>query len=166
MFCDLRFLTFIFVWLNRGVSSVASVNKSQVSLITCENGAGNLGHRCMRHWLLLLLSSVSPLCRVSTLIFLRRTMSLGNTVLQLFWCNYSWCIYCQFLRWLHCISTLALSEVCVQCPIWLFFCCFLTSWFPGMLLTYFVNEFKMVPVAPLITGVAFGLHSTCFVFLL
>ena len=38
-------------------------------------------------------SSVSPLCRVSTLIFLRQTMSLGNTVLQLFWCNYSWCVY-------------------------------------------------------------------------
>jgi hypothetical protein len=42
--------------------------------------------------LLLLLSSVSPLCKVSTLIFLRQTMSLGNTVLQLFWCNYSWCV--------------------------------------------------------------------------
>jgi hypothetical protein len=42
---------------------------------------------------LLLLSSVSPLCRVSTLIFLRQTMSLGNTVLQVFWCNYSWCVY-------------------------------------------------------------------------
>ena len=37
-------------------------------------------------------SSVPPLCRVSTLIFLRQTMSLGNTVLQLFWCNYSWCV--------------------------------------------------------------------------
>jgi hypothetical protein len=43
--------------------------------------------------LLLLLFSVSPLCRVSTLIFLRQTMSLRNTVLQLFWCNYSWCVY-------------------------------------------------------------------------
>jgi hypothetical protein len=32
-------------------------------------------------------------CRVSTLIFLRQTMSVGNTVLQLFWCNYSWCSY-------------------------------------------------------------------------
>jgi hypothetical protein len=35
----------------------------------------------------------SPLCKVSTLIFLRQTMSLGNTVLQLFWCYYSWCVY-------------------------------------------------------------------------
>jgi hypothetical protein len=43
--------------------------------------------------LLLLLSSVSPLCRISTLTFLRQTMSLGKSVLQLFWCNYSWCVY-------------------------------------------------------------------------
>jgi hypothetical protein len=30
------------------------------------------------------------------------------------------------------------------------FCSSLTSWFPGMLLTYFLNDFKMVPVAPII----------------
>ena len=34
--------------------------------------------------IIIIISSVSPLCRVSTLIFLRQTMSLGNTVLQLF----------------------------------------------------------------------------------
>ena len=34
-------------------------------------------------------SSSSPLCRVFILIFLRQTMSLGNTVLQLFCCYYS-----------------------------------------------------------------------------
>ena len=47
-------------------------------------------------WLLLLLISSpppsSPLCRVFILIFLRQTMSLGNTVLQLFCCYYSWCL--------------------------------------------------------------------------
>jgi hypothetical protein len=32
------------------------------------------------------------------------------------------------------------------------FCCSLISWFPGMLLTYFLNDFEMVPVAPIITG--------------
>ena len=32
------------------------------------------------------------------------------------------------------------------------FCSFLTSWLPGMLLTYFLNDFEIVPVAPLITG--------------
>jgi len=35
------------------------------------------------------------------------------------------------------------------------FCSSLTSWFPGMLLTYFRNDFKMVSVAPLITGITF-----------
>ena len=32
-------------------------------------------------------------CRVFILIFLRQTVSLGNTVLQLFCCYYSWCLY-------------------------------------------------------------------------
>jgi hypothetical protein len=30
---------------------------------------------------------------IYTYIFLRQITSLGNTVLQLFWCNYSWCSY-------------------------------------------------------------------------
>jgi len=38
-------------------------------------------------------SSSSPLCRVFIFIFLIQTMSLGNTVLQLFCCYYSWCLY-------------------------------------------------------------------------
>ena len=32
------------------------------------------------------------------------------------------------------------------------FCSSLTSWFPGMLLTYFLNVFEIVPVAPIIIG--------------
>ena len=43
--------------------------------------------------LLLLLSSSSPLYRIFILIFLRQTMSIANTVLQLFCCYYSWCSY-------------------------------------------------------------------------
>jgi len=35
------------------------------------------------------------------------------------------------------------------------FCSFLTSWYPGTLLTYFLNDFEMVPVAPVITGITF-----------
>ena len=54
------------------------------------------------------------------LTFLGQTMSLGNTVLQLFCCYYSWCLYRQFQCWIYCTFTLALSAVCVQCPIWLF----------------------------------------------
>jgi hypothetical protein len=45
-------------------------------------------------WLLLLLSSsLSPLCRVFIHIFLKQTMSLGNTLLQLFCCYCLWCLY-------------------------------------------------------------------------
>ena len=31
----------------------------------------------------------------------------------------------------------------------------MTSCFPGMLLTYFLNDFETVPVAPIITGIIF-----------
>ena len=43
------------------------------------------------------------------------------------------------------------------------FCSSLTSWFPGMLLTYFLNDSEMVPVAPIITGITFGFtcHMCC-----
>ena len=39
----------------------------------------------------------------------------------------------------------------------------LTSCFPGMLLTYFLNDFEIVPVAPIITGItfAFTFHMHC-----
>ena len=39
----------------------------------------------------------------------------------------------------------------------------LTSCFPGMLLTYFLNDFEIVPVAPIITGIAFvfTFHMCC-----
>jgi hypothetical protein len=33
------------------------------------------------------------------------------------------------------------------------FCSSLTSWFPGMVLTYFLNDLEMVPVALIITGI-------------
>ena len=33
------------------------------------------------------------------------------------------------------------------------YCSSFTSWFPGMLLMYFLNDFEMVPVAPIITGI-------------
>jgi hypothetical protein len=33
------------------------------------------------------------------------------------------------------------------------FCSSLTSWFPGMLLTYFLNDFEIIPVAQIITGI-------------
>ena len=43
------------------------------------------------------------------------------------------------------------------------FCSSLTSWFPRMLLTYFLNDFEIVPVAPIITGITFvfTFHMRC-----
>ena len=43
------------------------------------------------------------------------------------------------------------------------FCSSLTSCFPGMLLTYFLNDFEIVPVAPVITGITFvfTFHMRC-----
>jgi hypothetical protein len=43
--------------------------------------------------LLSLSSSSSPLCRVFIHIFLKQSMSLGNTLLQLFSCYCLWCLY-------------------------------------------------------------------------
>ena len=43
------------------------------------------------------------------------------------------------------------------------FCRSLTSRFPGMLLTYFLNDFEIVPVAHIITGITFvfTFHMHC-----
>ena len=35
------------------------------------------------------------------------------------------------------------------------FCSFLTSYLPGVLLTYFLNDSEIVPVSPIITGITF-----------
>ena len=45
------------------------------------------------------------------------------------------------------------------------FCSSLTSCFPGMLLTYFLNDLVIDPVATIITVSLLFLHSTCAVFL-
>jgi len=50
------------------------------------------------------------------------------------------------------------------------FCSSLTSCFPGMLLTYLLNDFEIVPVAPIISGMTFvfyiphALYFYCKVF--
>ena len=43
------------------------------------------------------------------------------------------------------------------------FCSSFTSCFPGMLLTYFLNNYEIVPVAPIITGITFvsTFHMRC-----
>jgi len=53
-------------------------------------------------------------------------------------------------------STCAVSNMAV-------FCSSLTSCFPGMLLTYFLNDFEIVPVTPIFTGITFvfTFHMRC-----
>ena len=41
------------------------------------------------------------------------------------------------------------------------FCSSLTSWFPGMLLTYFLNVFEIVPVDPIITVIIIIIIRAC-----
>ena len=43
------------------------------------------------------------------------------------------------------------------------FCSSLTSWFPDMSLTYFLNDVEMVPVAPVITAFTFHMLSVSVV---
>ena len=45
--------------------------------------------------------------------------------------------------------TLALSALCAQCPIQLFFCSSLISCSPGMMLRSCLSDFEIVPVAPI-----------------
>ena len=48
------------------------------------------------------------------------------------------------------------------------FCSFINSWFSGLFLTYFLNDFEMVPVSPVTTGINFVvlLHMRCLLLLL
>ena len=48
-------------------------------------------------------------------------------------------------------------------PIMVVFCSSLTSCFPVMLLTYFLNNFEILPVANVITGITFifTFHMRC-----
>ena len=100
-------------------------------------------------------SSSSLLCRVFILIFLRQTMSLGNTVysvaailLLLFMVLISLVSVLNLL----CFYTSTFRSMCAV-PNMTVFWSFLTSCFPGILLTYFRNDFEIVPVSPIITVV-------------
>jgi hypothetical protein len=43
-------------------------------------------------------------------------------------------------------------------------CSSLISCFPVTLIGYILSDFDMVPIAPVIAGIAFVLHSTCTLF--
>src|SRR5215469_15348361 len=89
-------------------------------------------------------------------------MSLGNTLLQL-----SVLLFMVPLSLVPALSLLyfyvsTFRSMCAV-PNMAVFCSSLTSWFPGMLLTYFLNDFEMVPVAPITTGITLALtfHIRC-----
>ena len=55
-----------------------------------------------------------------TIVYLKQTVSLGCTVLWLF-CSYAvWHVQWYAPWWMFCTFALALSAVCVQCPVWLY----------------------------------------------
>jgi len=56
---------------------------------------------------------------------------------------------------MFCTFTSALPAVCVQCPIWLFFCISLISYFPGMLFRYCMSDFETVPVNSVTASISF-----------
>ena len=102
--------------------------------------------------LLLLLLSLSPLYRVITRMFPRQTMPC---------CGYSFvllsirCMVRIFLVPALVLIVFYVSTLRRMCavPNMAVFCNSLTSWLPGMLPTYLLNDFEMVPVALFITGI-------------
>ena len=62
----------------------------------------------------------------------------------------------------YCFYVSTFRNLCAV-PFMIVFCKSLTSWYPDMLSTYFLNDFEMVPVAPIITVItyAFTFHMRC-----
>ena len=93
----------------------------------------------------------------------RQNMSLGDTLLQLLFRLLS--IRCMVL--ISLVPALVLMVLYVSTfrrmcavPNMAVFCSSRTSWLPGMLSTYFLNDLEMVPVAPITSGitVVFAFH--------
>jgi hypothetical protein len=109
----------------------------------------------------------SSKCMTFTIIYLKQTMFLVYTVLQLF-CIYN-LLHVMLLPMLNALYFYISASRSVQCPILLFFGgggSFLILCFPGLLLRYCLSGFEMVPIAPVITGITFVSHSICAVLLL
>ena len=107
-------------------------------------------------------SSSSPSCRVFIFIFLRQTVpreySVAAILLLLFMVLISLVPVLNLLYFY--ISTF--QSMCVV-PNMAVLYSSLTSCFPGMLLTYFLNDFEIVPLAPIVTGITFvfTFHMHC-----
>ena len=108
-------------------------------------------------------SSSSPLCRtfctyIPETNYVPREYSVAAILLLLFMVLISLVSVLNLLYFY--ISTF--RSVCAV-PNMAVFCSSLTSCFPGMLLTYFLNDFEIIPVAPIITGITFvfTFHMGC-----
>jgi len=105
--------------------------------------------------ILILLFSVSPLCRVIyTYIPVTNHVPREHRVAAIL------VLLLVFMVLISLVPALTLlylyvntfRSVCAV-PNMAVFCSSLTSWFPGMLPTYFLNDFEMVPIANIITGI-------------
>jgi len=112
--------------------------------------------------LLLLLYLLSPSFSLFTIMYVKQTLFLGyaHTVVTVLYLEFVPQIV-LFRVWnMFCTLTLVFFKVCVQCPIWLFFCCcFLVSCFHNMLLRYCPSDFEMVPVAPIL--LLYNMYVSC-----
>ena len=98
-------------------------------------------------------SSSSPLYRVYIYIYIPETNHVPRE------CSVAAILLLLFMVLISLVSVLNLlyfyistfSSMCAV-PNMAVFCGSLTSCFPGMFLTYFPNDFEMVPVASIITG--------------
>ena len=86
----------------------------------------------------------------------RQIVSLGDTLLQLLFRFIVSTLYGAYLPRSYVGSDGLLRqhfpEMCAV-PNMAVFCSSRTAWLPGMLPTYFLNHFEMVPVAPIITDI-------------
>ena len=59
---------------------------------------------------------------------------------------------------MKCVLYFYISTFCSMCavPSVAVFCNSLISYIPGMLLWYYLSDFEIVPVAPVITGITFA----------
>ena len=107
-------------------------------------------------------SSSSPLCRVFVLIFrsncVPREYSVAAILLLLFMVLISLVSVLNLLHFY--ISTFRSMCAVLNMAV---LCSSLILCFPGMLLMYFLNDFEIVPVVPIIVGITFvfTFHMRC-----
>ena len=85
--------------------------------------------------------------------YVHREYSIPSILLLLFMVNISLVSVLNLL----CFYISTLRSMCTV-PNMAVFCSSLTSCFPGILLTYFLNDFEIVPVTPVITGITFAFY--------